>query len=196
MANTTEPAARTWTLAEARGQEDQNAELERRVEELRAKEPDLSARIAELQADGQDASGLRAERAEARALREDIEATLPHLRRIAGERKEAALLGEAERRLLAVARAHGSLRASYAGDLAKIDAAADAVPTAVEQANARSGKMQSLEVEVLAGQADIAPKPAPGPPRPGRRWPRGRARGRAVSRKTPEPSTRTWRSRL
>jgi hypothetical protein len=145
----TDPTEERWTMTAVRTQEARAEELAEKVAELRARETDLARAIAEGLADGQDVAGLQAERAEAVALRQDIETALPVLRERIEERRELAVRGEAERRGVAIARAHGSTRSSYDGDLSRIQAKAAELVEAVAKANARYADLQRLETEAL-----------------------------------------------
>jgi len=144
---------RPWTRHEVEEQEAKARELTEKVEELRADEERLTRRIAAAHADGADADAiaqLTAARREAVELRGDLENALPVLRERIAARRETALKHEAERRMVALGRAHGSARASYDGDLARIDKAADAFRKAVERLNERYATMQRLETEAIA----------------------------------------------
>lgn len=146
----TDPTEERWTMTAVRTQEARAEELAGKVRELTGRESDLARSIAEGLAEGADVTRLQAERAEAVALRQDIETALPVLRERIEERRELAVRGEAERRLVAIARAHGSVRSSYEQDLDRVDRLADEFVEAIGKANSRFAEgLRILEIEAL-----------------------------------------------
>lgn len=150
---TPEAPARTWTMAQVEADVRRAEDLEATLAKSRDEERRLGIAIAEAYAsdDAEQKDILRwtAQRREAGELAADIEAALPVLRQRIVERRESALRGEAEKRLLAISRAHGSARASYAQDAERFASAVAAMEDAARKLSERYETLLRLEAEVL-----------------------------------------------
>lgn len=142
---------RTWTLAEVAKQEAKAAEIAETRDETRRRVEELDESVADALAAGEDerARALATERADLRELLDDLDRALPVLAERIAERRDAACENAGEKRLLAIARAHGSARVSYEQDVDRVVKTGKAFVAAIEKLNARYATMQGSETEAI-----------------------------------------------
>lgn len=121
-----------------------------------------------------------------------MEEAIADLERRSAEAKAADVCARAKKRSTAIARAHGSARASYEDDTARVAESVNSALQAIDRLNDRYEKLLNLEIEVLAladrwGDLEVPELQRPDPPLPWSRserlsgnsersdWPRQRA---------------------
>lgn len=141
-----------------REREQRLAQMQQQIAELSVEEQALGTEIAVTLAAGQDATKPRGRRAELRQLRADLKEAAALLEVQLTTDREKAGRTEAEARMKAIGRAHGSLRAQLDADEGSIGEAVAAYAAAVTRLNERYRSLLLLkaEAEALADRFGVA----------------------------------------
>lgn len=126
------------------------AEMRAQIAELEGEAESLGNEIAVTLAGGKDATQARARRAEVRQLRADLAEAAALLEQQLTTDREAAGKADAQKRMIGVARAYGSVRQELDDDEARVREAAVAYKAAADRVNERYRSLEMLRAEANA----------------------------------------------
>ncbi|MCX6027091.1 MAG: hypothetical protein NTY23_12695 [Chloroflexi bacterium] len=138
------------TVEQVQKHEQRLAQMSQQIAELDAEAESLGNEIAVTLAAGRDATVPRARRFEVRQLRTDLTEAAALLEQRLATDREAAGTAEAEKRMVGVVRAYGSVRQELDEDEAKAREAAVSYQVAAERVNDRYRSLARLQAEAGA----------------------------------------------
>ncbi len=160
---------RTDAFEQIHQQDARLAEMRQQIATLTVENEQLGLQIAQALASGQDATKLRARRAEARQLRADLIEAAAMLEQGLTADREAAGRAEAERRQVGIRRAFGSLLHEYEQKVGRLREQATAFAAAGEAVNETFRALMTLRAEDAAlvdrfglARSELPPVIAPG----------------------------------
>lgn len=163
----TEERVEVTSLGRVKQQEKRLEELHQKAQALAERDEQLSAEIAQVLAEGGDPSALGKQRTEVVDLLRDLERALPIAEAKTAEMREAACWADAENRMIAISRAHGSVRASLEQDGNRIVKCAESLIAAIEREHERRRQLATLAIEadlLCARWPDLERPDLPRPP--------------------------------